>query len=396
MVIALSLIMIVAPIVGFPSSIWWLCQKKQFKFRYLIPLIIFFGIIGFNYIPIGTNDLTRYFIILNNYRDISYSSFLNVTGKDSPLFFVQNYLFFISSRFETNQILPAITVVVVFISGLYIAIDYSKREKLNKFATLGMVLLFLVGMRLDIAAGNVRNISAAALVSVGLYRELFLNKSSIGSGIFYLLGISMHIGVLPVVILRYMIMVVINIWEKHALTWKDLIIIICSLIGGYLLFKYGILDELASKHSAYTNGGFEQKTDWFQALDRSVRFKFTKYSEGIILLIASFLICKLFYKREMSAITMKILFPVIGILGVTLFLITQTGSTYMRYYYFFYFFAPIIFSLSKYDVKKNSKWIWIILCVFYIVISLFDQWFNGPSNIDVVKFVSNVWIIPFR
>ncbi|WP_148096385.1 hypothetical protein, partial [Lactiplantibacillus garii] len=158
------------------------------------------AIIGFYFVPTHAIDLTRYYQIIEQYQYMmpTYADIVRSQG-----FFVgAGTLFKWVATLGNEQLLPAFVGFISSFSYFYISGDYFA---FRKVAPLTRVYLLLIGLCLfpfAAAFSNVRNVTACTIVAIALYRDLVKKDRGIVTWCIYALGVSFHIAVLAILLMR--------------------------------------------------------------------------------------------------------------------------------------------------------------------------------------------------
>ncbi|WP_273705842.1 hypothetical protein [Leuconostoc mesenteroides] len=208
-------LLFIFPIIGFFSLFFDLIyQKKGYVFILLMAIVLFFWV-GLNYVPDTDSDLVRYFDIVQLDSGYTLNYFYNnLISSGNAINIVQESLFFFVSRFNNLQLLPAITTSLVFFSGFFVFLNAKKMTNSSSIFKILALCTFLSLMRIDIAAGNVRNISAVSLITIGIISYDMLGKSYFIQLLFFILGLSMHIGALPIVVIKLVIDLLYSLYKR--------------------------------------------------------------------------------------------------------------------------------------------------------------------------------------
>lgn len=381
-------LLFIFPLASFITLFFDLIIQRKGEFFLLIVTIILFFWIGFNYIPDTDSDLVRYFDIVQN--DKSYTApyfYSNMVSSGHIINIVQDSLFFFVSRFQNQQILPGITTSLTFFAGLFVFLVGKKITKSDSIVKVLALCTFLSMMRIDIAAGNVRNISAVGLIIIGIISYDLLNKSYLIQLFFFLLGLSMHIGVFPIVLIKVGIDICYAGYKKKWLIF--LILITMAMFGTILLIKFGILDNVFQKFDEYSTGDVATSA-WFQLLQNSFRFKLYKY--GIVLYLLFTM--ALSYRQVVlyNSLRKFNIFYIITSLLTIFFAITQPGSTFLRYFYVQIMLSSLV--IMNHNDKAYYKKTLILLNIFFILFFLYYQFYYIEVNIDGAKFFRDTFLYP--
>lgn len=394
MILYLVPLLAIFPLIGLPLTFFYASDTQRYKLSFVFLLAFFFSIMGFYFVPkIGT-DLTRYF---SNYIDImrgsSFSSIFTLLSPIDKLMITQQLIFFVASRFGNDQILPLITMFIVYFNGFYIVTSFSRENKLNVKITLAMLLLFAVCPTFSLLANNTRNIVATSFICVAMYRDLYLHNHSFTTLVFYFFGMTTHIAVIPLVVIRIVTSFLVNI-KRMALVKSISIIIIVSLMA-LILFKTGLYAALLSKARFYLSGGTSGSAvqQWFVQADSSIVERVSKIMAALATFIFDFIILT-FYKENKSDVHVVALVCLFIINGLTFTLTFFPGTTWFRFYFVAYFFIPIFFYYTTKIVSRNIKSLLVLFWIMFVLWSIVLQIFRLNQQTYLSTFLKNVFLSP--
>lgn len=356
-------------------------------FVILLTIILFYWV-GNNFITNQANDLSRYLLIVKEYSfytpEYFYSNLVQ-TGKISEI--VQQSLFFIASRFSNPQVLSGITTSVTYGVAVWILQTGKNKYKVPYGSMVLGGLLMFSELRVDVAAGNVRNITAAALVMIGILGYQYYRKGIIFQLFFFALGVSMHVGVLPVIFMK--------LTADYLTTWKQRRLLsvlgmsLILIIGIIITIKLGIIDTAFGKLGEYSGDGAVATSAWFNSLDNSLRFRVYKFAI-IVLNVFLFLINFVNYRNSRNNVALK-MFIAMLIIFTSVFALMQPGSTFLRFFYFEVFITPLVlFEAAEY--KKNN--FVNLMQAGLMFIFFYYQWYYIQTNVDAGAFFRNTFLIP--
>ncbi|WP_273950029.1 hypothetical protein [Leuconostoc mesenteroides] len=381
-------LLFIFPIIGFFSLFFDLIyQKKGYVFILLMAIVLFFWV-GLNYVPDTDSDLVRYFDIVQLDSGYTLNYFYNnLISSGNAINIVQESLFFFVSRFNNLQLLPAITTSLVFFSGFFVFVNAKKMTNSSSIFKILALCTFLSLMRIDIAAGNVRNISAVSLITIGIISYDMLGKSYFIQLLFFILGLSMHIGALPIVVIKLVIDLLYSLYKSKWLIFWGLMVL--SAVSFILFIKLGIFDTAIGKFNEYSTGDVATSA-WFQILQNSIKFKIYKYLIVLYLFFTIFLSWQQYFKfKSLRKIN---LFYIITSILTLIFALVQPGSTFLRYFYLQILLSSLII-MNHYDRVKNKD-VFILINIFFIAVFLYYQIYYIGINIDESKFFKDTFLYP--
>lgn len=381
-------LLFISPILAFFSLFVDLISQKKGHVFILFMVIVSFFWVGLNYIPNTDSDLVRYFDVVQIDSGYTLDDFYNnILRSGNIMSIVQDSLFFFVSRFNNQQLLPAITTSLTFFSGFFVFLNAKEVTHSSLFFKILALFTFLSLMRIDIAAGNVRNISAVALISIGIISYDILGKSYFIQLLFFVLGISMHIGVVPIVVIKLGIDLLYSLYKSKWIVFWGLIVL--SSVCIVLFIRFGIFDSVFGKFNEYSTGNVATSA-WFQILQNSIKFKIYKYLIVLYLLFTIFLSCRQFFRFK-SFRKLNLFYIITSILTL-IFALMQPGSTFLRYFYLQILLSSLVL-MNHYDKTKYKK-VFILINVFFIIIFLYYQIYYIGINIDENKFFNETFLYP--
>lgn len=386
-------ILVITPLLGIPGIIGIFSRRNNTILSILF-LGILFAWLGFNYIPSGNSDLVRYFDIVNQYRNNDFHYFLNsLENSSDKFFFVQKFLFYIISRFPTNQFLPAITSFICFSIGFYalnkIHIIYTTSYK----SFLLSIILFLTMLRLDVVSGNIRNITAAAIVFLALFGTTILKWNKYIEILLFIVASSMHIGVLPIILLKLLYDGFISLKKLKIITFFS--ILVFTIVLGIVIIRIGLWDILITKINQYSAGGIVGESDWFLVLSNSPSFIFYRY--GIIFVSAFAIAVSLFISQTNQHLEIKKISNFMMLVSlVTIVVSSQPGSTFLRYFYFLMYILPAMLPFILKLFKNNYLLhLMVIMTILFIILFFgYYQYYYLNYNINFANFVNRTLLFP--
>lgn len=395
----LLLSVVLLPIVGVPLTLISATKVYSYKYSRIVILAFYFGLIGFFFVPVNGTDLSRYFA---NYVDVlrgmSFTSVIQSMNNSDFFFIIQKLLFFSVSRFQTDQVLPAIILFIVYFVAFTIIVNYARKNNFTRNQILIMFLFMLSVMPLASLANNVRNITAVAFFCLGLYLELEDDKK-IPAYVLYVLAMSMHMGVIPIVLLKIVINLIMNIKKRKL--FFNLTAFFLLLAVSSILIKFGILDAVLDKGSTYVAGGVSGTNlqQWFAVADKSIIEKTSKFMSALVSLMLIILSIKSMYvdnknnKLEYKALmNNELVMNIMAVSMISLFLFFRSGTTWFRFYFVELFYMAIYY---KYSMKQNNKIIKSVVLLFWIVVVIWNiilqiHKINNQTNMGLLLKNSNL------
>ncbi|MBR3430981.1 MAG: EpsG family protein [Clostridia bacterium] len=173
--------------------------KKANTFFLLFLFAIAFGIIAFHVEPPEEWDLYRHFEMVDRIR-IGGTYYLfseqSLYGKQIG----SALLYYLVSLQSNNHLLPLLTVVIQYTILAYIISDYVATNKLTTRTVFICIAVNLALGDLTWTISMIRYPLACSFCALGMYLEAEKNKKR--GLLFYLVGISIHPGVLGIIVVR--------------------------------------------------------------------------------------------------------------------------------------------------------------------------------------------------
>lgn len=214
--------------------------------KILIAYVLLLSIMAYFYLPNDSADLSRHFISLKLYSNMSTSDFINAISINSA---PGALLYFrIIGKLNNIHLLPCITSFIYYGILFTLYFYFIKNYKINsKSAAFSLFLFMICGRFLGIISG-IRNGLAFILIFCAIYREFFLDKKIISNVFLYLIAILIHPAALIIIFLRFLFI----LFEKNSLGFR-IVNLIFLMIMGFVFYKYNyyILDEAINKSNLY-------------------------------------------------------------------------------------------------------------------------------------------------
>lgn len=254
------LLLILNPIIGLIYTIGTF-SKSIVRFRAVKILVIgtAFFFLGYSIQLKNPNaDLARYLSWLPNYEYSRLSDILHNFLLTKNVFVIQSLMLSFFSKFSNPNIFIGFIPFVFYTSYTYIYVSLFNESKFSGIFSNKKVIVFYFGLAI-ISFGwvvtSVRNPMANALISVALFRDLYLNKKGILTSLFYLIAVSMHVGVMPILACRILFG---SFFSKQF--YQKLVSLIFGIILIIISGTTNILSEFTNKADTYgvgsTGAGF--------------------------------------------------------------------------------------------------------------------------------------------
>lgn len=173
----------------------------------LIKYILFLCVISALYIPAQTADLTRLRIFVEQtYSNMSFGKYLETLRNTST--FTTHTFYYIIAKLGLIQVMSIVPCFINYSIFSYIIYDYSKSKKINSSSVAKVFIFYLfMGQIVEVISG-MRSMCSFSILFFCLYREFFKSKGIMSNLLFYLLAIGFHNAVVPLVIIRFMYLLI--------------------------------------------------------------------------------------------------------------------------------------------------------------------------------------------
>ena len=214
--------------------------------RILVVYIILLSVMAFFYYPNDSADLTRHFMSLKLYSNMSVYEFVDACSNNiTP----GALLYFrIIGKLNNVHLLPCITSIIYYSILFVLYFNFIKKYKVSpKSAALSLFLFMINGRFLGLISG-IRNGLAFILIFCAIYREFILNRKIISNILLYLFAILIHSSSFIVILLRFLFIP----FEKNKLSFKiaNLIFLMIMFIFFYK-YNFYILNNAIDRGNQY-------------------------------------------------------------------------------------------------------------------------------------------------
>ncbi len=193
-------------IVAIFVAVYWITPSKHSWFPLLLVTVLM-AWLAFNIVPDSSDDLSRYFKVLDEMREEGYDGLQRYIEEDQfdfKIFRAAAYYVYFISKLPNDHWLPCITMFIVYGLGFYCIYKASKRfntSKLNTF--LGSMFFICTYWYFDTCSGT-RNGLAFAVAFACSYQLLVERKFKILCYVGFVLAALTHsAGIIPVVLVIF-------------------------------------------------------------------------------------------------------------------------------------------------------------------------------------------------
>ncbi|RRG08367.1 MAG: hypothetical protein DUD32_10375 [Lactobacillus sp.] len=383
------LMLLINPMLGLIYTIH-ACLKNKIinRWKLIIVTAIVFFYLGISIELTNINaDLGKYFSWFPNFVNISYNDLFREAISEKNFFILQKLMLAFFAKLHNNSLFSGFVVSVFYTCYMYIVTTYLKKNNCQKNSVLKKEMATYFGVFI-ISFGwvltNVRNPMANAIVAVAIFRDLYLHKKGIITVLLYLLALSMHVAVVPIIICRIL---------TGILFGKNLLHRFLSGVLGVLLVFVGLHSNIISmtsdKISAYglgsSGGGFAEyaHTSFYYQINNL----FLLYVMLFILILITIA------KRQKN--TFEKQFPVFLTMITILSILSYFLPTPLidRYGMFVEIFIPLIIVNVKFSqIKKRSRIIIYFLLMITGLFGLAWQIAFLSFQINILSFLGKVFL----
>lgn len=178
-------------------------KKPSLHRRYIYFIGLMFGMIGYCTKPRRVIDISRYHEQLDAIRNLPISSAAN--WMDDGLF-IKNTFFWIVAQMQDNQILQFFSLFIIYSICAFLLSDSLKDSRAELFGRLFVLEVLLIPFYNVFS--NVRNVTAFALLSLAVYRDLYRKKRDLATLVLYLVPCYVHMASLVIVAIRVLLPVI--------------------------------------------------------------------------------------------------------------------------------------------------------------------------------------------
>jgi len=380
-------ILIINPLLGLISIIRSF-SKRVLLNKWIVILItsIVFFFLGYNIILTNMSaDLARYFAWMPSYGNISYSALLNTAIAEKNVFALQQFMLSFFGKLQNDNLFSGFIVSLFYSSYMYINTTFVDKNDINHVSSLKGDLAINFGLTI-ISFGwvltSVRNPMANALIAIAIFRDLYLHKRGLTTLIFYFLGLSMHVAVLPIIICRMLVGIVFS----KSFIYRILNITIATLLI-FISIKSNIIDEFNNKIDTYglesNGGGFSQYAHSSFYYRMNSLFLLWLMLLGIVLLVI--------LKRNNTSFDKD--FRIFLIFTSILAFISYFAPTPLidRYGMFVEIFFPLLLMSINYDkISKNKKALFYSILLITGIFGFIWQVAFLSYQIDIYSFIYKI------
>ncbi|AHF19423.1 hypothetical protein LES9216_00293 [Leuconostoc suionicum] len=351
--------------------------------------ILFIGAIffffGFSINLINNNaDLARYISWLPNYQLTNFTTIIKEAADTNNLFVIQPLILGFFSKVSDLRFFTGFIPLVFYSCFSYVSLSFIKDIRDKKGVVNSPSLSFYFGLAIlsfGWVVTSVRNPMANAIISVALFRDLYLHKKGIITVICYSLGISMHVAVVPIIFCR----VIFGIFFSQGIIKKTVsfAVGICLIFIG---FNSNVISEFSDKADTYgigsTGGGF---SDYAQS---SIYYIVNNIYLLWLMILSIVLLLIIKHQKQANVDLFDFIIFLSCLAILSYFMPTPLIDRYGMIVQIFY--PIILMTVDFYKLTKNKKFILIILLSLTGIFGFLWQVAFLSVQIDFIGFLKNI------
>lgn len=363
MVMFTWLIFIINPFIGMIFVVLGLYKDRKKSTHYSLMFALFFAALAYWFIPNHEMDLTRYFLQLSIYKNLSWSNFITVILPRNTLF-IQEIMFFLISKTNNFHLLPAIVIFITYFLTFYMITNYSNRKSIESKKMMGIIFFIVCVLPFPSLVSNIRNILAFVLFIYAVYRDLEEKKRNFLTYSLYLIPIFIHISAVALLIAR-LLLPVYNKSNRKAIiagvimSTTFLTGIVSNFIQNSFLGDNRIISAFFNKANNYVNN---TESGYAQYLEKSLVMNLQKaYFVGVVVLILATIIMinrySKSYFKDNKDITTKEFRKINSFISLICFIVIGTAPIVLTVYLRFVFpviILSFIVIIEKDIIVKNK------------------------------------------
>lgn len=215
------------PVLSFPISIICLSQSLKDWKAHVFSICMFWASMSYCYNPLSATDLTRYFEYTSTLRNMSFIEAVKKVYEGQSFLYAFNAAGWFCETLKDPHLLPAISTFFVYYIVLYITLSICEKESIEPKYALIYILFSFCTIDWYAITNNLRNILAFAIVSLAVYRDMYLRKKTAFTYFLYVLPVSIH----PTAILLIVIRIAITAVNKFKYILPVLVLMVNPLVN---------------------------------------------------------------------------------------------------------------------------------------------------------------------
>ena len=253
-------------IVAVFSLLYFLLPQKWNAVSFLF-VVFALAALAFYIEPNETDDLTRYFAIIDDLRVYGYNYLTRCIDEgifDWDTYRVCGYYFYFVSKLSSSHYLPAITIFMVYGLMFFILYRVSIRFEVGKWYLYIGAMIFLTTYWYYDTVSGIRNGLVFAIVLACAYYQFVEKKHILLCLAGYVLSCFLHAAAIIPVILAIVVMLTANITGNYIKYFMFFGITIGSGLISYLseITDNDFIQTLAAKVDANADSSFSMQTNY--------------------------------------------------------------------------------------------------------------------------------------
>lgn len=368
---------LIFPILMTPILLSCLLKYKKHSKIYLLMICLNLGLIGYNFIPPESYDLSRHYEKLDYLRGMDFKTAITFNGEDPLL--LENLWFYLVSITGNYGLLPLTAITLTYFFAFSLIFDFFNNKKVKRFYLIMWVLFVFVWYPLLLPMSGIRFSTALSLSAYSIYL-IYFKQNKIGY-LYLFLASLIHIGM-------SLFLVILFISKIKKINYRTTLFIILGsslafdlILQLLMLIDFGYISVISSRIKAYLER--PMKEDIFNQVLYICKI-------GINLIILVVLILKKGFLTEKSEEYPKKFLMYAWILILFLFAFYFIPTFINRYSYFILIFAPIIIYPVFIILNKYLKLLVYGLMLLFIGLGIFMQYIqlrNLSFNITLKEFM---------
>lgn len=329
------------PFLAFCLAIYLLTVHKETFFATIV-IVLFFGLLGYTYLPYSTMDIIRHYMMFDKLKQaISFSDFVFYESlSEKPDFFLDFLYWILGKYINTHQVVGFLGASIYY--GFIVGVIRNWCNALSIKSSKIFLLLLTMFLAL-IPVYEFSGMRQGNAIVIFLYAITKPDMSMLKRGLLLIISCLLHFSLYPIVVLYICACVV----KK-----KTLLIIALCLVASFLYFTplMSLLMNICSSLGG-VGIGIAEKIDSY-VFQGEVGAKL--YSGSVL--------------RFFIILGLLFFYPIIAYLVNGRI---EKGSSFERFHNFFIlFFSYLLFSSSSYILSRNLM-IFKLLIILYIVYALY-------------------------
>ena len=161
--------------------------------------------LSYNYVPENSGpDLYRYLQYIEELRGLRLREILNVAYHGYRLY-AFHFLIWLCGAVNDTHLLPFVSVFIVYLSMMYCTLKVAEDESIDWKHARTYILFCLFVLDWYSVTNNVRNILAFAIVGDAVFRDLYLNRRDVLTGLMYVIPVFIHQSCLVLMVARILL-----------------------------------------------------------------------------------------------------------------------------------------------------------------------------------------------